>query len=146
MAQRSSEHRYQLPFDFTQKPEAPISVEQIVPVGSLSAFNTRPPGRGLFIRSVDDDAIIQTPTMAANFLMCEIFTPFDEFTQKEIVTLMLNTRNRIIHAALIYCGTINAGHQRTAEFLRPATLVNTRSMVPAHRHPRGDLSLGRLSA
>ena len=139
MVRRSSEHRYQLGFDFTREPEEPVP-EQTIYDGTLSNFDNREPKLGRFIRSVDYDESVQTPSIAANFLMREVFVPFDDFTQEELTVLALNTRNRITHTALIYRGTIDAIHVRTAEIFRPAILVNARSIMLAHVHPSGEAS------
>ena len=137
MPERRPGPETQLAFDFSAKPES-SPPEQIVRAGLLANFDSRESGLGRFIRSVDHDVQIQTPALAANFLMQQIFTPFDDFTQEELVALMLNTKNRITHTALIYRGTINAIFVRNAEVFRPAILANARSIMLAHNHPSSD--------
>ena len=137
MPERGPTHESQLAFEFPRKVERP---PPLAPVrgGILADFDSREPGLGRFIRSVEHDVQIQTPAMAAEFLLQQVFTPFDEFTQEELVTLMLNTKNQITHVGLIYRGTINAIHVRNAEVFRPAILANARSIMLAHNHPSGD--------
>ena len=139
MPERRSGHEYQLAFDFTQKPESPAP-DQIIRAGTFASFDAREPQLGRFIRSVEYDAAVQSPAVAARFLMQEIFTPFEEFTQEELVALMLNRKNIITHTALIYRGNIDGIFVRNAEVYRPAVLANARSIMIAHNHPSGDPS------
>ena len=113
---------------------------QTVRTGVLADIEPREPGLSRFIRSVDHDAVIQTPAVAADYLVNQLFTPFEDFMQEELVALMLNTQNRITHTALIYRGTIDSIYVRNAEIFRPAIQVNARSIMLAHSHPSGDPS------
>ena len=137
MPERRPGHEYQLAFDFTQRPES-SPPDQIIRGGTLANFDSREPHLGRFIRSVDHDVQIQSPATAAHFLMQQVFTPFEDFSQEELVTLMLNMKNRITHMALIYRGTIDSIYVRNAEIYRPAILANARSIMLAHVHPSGE--------
>ena len=139
MAPQSQEHLSQLAFDFSAKPEArpaPAPLYRIEP-GQLAGLNGREAELGRFVRTVDAAITINTPRVAAEFLQQQVFAPFELFEQEELVTLMLNTKNRITHEALIYRGTINAVYIRPAEIFRPAIRLNALAIILAHNHPSG---------
>ena len=93
----------------------------LVEFGGLPAENptllAQPPFEGLttpqeglsrFVRSVNEEVVIRTANDAANHLMRHVYTPFNQFDQEELWTLLMNTKNRVTHEVLIYRG--NAQH------------------------------------
>ena len=137
MAERGPRHETQLAFEFLQKPKETPS-GPVVRGGILSSFDSREPGLGRFIRSVEHDVQIQTPALAANFLMQQVFTPFDEFTQEELYALMLNTQEQDNACSAHLSGHHRQHHVRNAEIYRPAIQVNARSIMPRSFTSSGD--------
>lgn len=130
--------RYQLPLlvEFGGRPaEDPLVVCQTV-------FDELTRGQGAersrFVRAVREEVIVRTPADAANHLMQHIFTPFDQFDQEELWTLLLNTRNRITHEVLVYRGTLNSINVRLAEMFKEAVRANAASLIFSHCHPSGE--------
>jgi DNA repair protein RadC len=120
---RSPEHRYQL------------SLEYPAP----SFLDSREPSLHRFIREAAPPApIVNSPAVAAHYLMERIYTPFASFTNEELWLLLLNTRNRITHEALLYRGTINEIRIRPAEVFRAAIRYNAAGLILSHCHPSGD--------
>ena len=60
--------------------------------------------------------------------------------QEEVRVLMLDTRNRLLGAPMIYRGSLNAANMRVAEVFRDAIRANSASIIVAHNHPSGDPS------
>jgi DNA repair protein RadC len=52
--------------------------------------------------------------------------------------LLLNTKNRITHEALVYRGTVNSIYIRPAELFKEAVRVNAPALLLSHVHPSGD--------
>jgi len=115
---------YQYAFDFGQKP--------LDPAGLVYEGGHR------FVRTVHEHIVVRSPAEVAQHAMTHIFTPFAALEQEELWTLLLNTKQRITHEALIYRGTINMLSVRMAEVFRPAIRYNAAFLVLAHNHPSGD--------
>jgi DNA repair protein RadC len=124
MARPEQARRYQLAFDFAQKPLEPAEFYQ--------------EGRYRFIRPLQERVIVRSPTQAAQHFMQRIFTPFARCDQEELWALLLNSKNRITHEALIYRGNLNQIHTRLAEIFKPAIYYNAAGFIIAHNHPSGD--------
>jgi DNA repair protein RadC len=72
---------------------------------------------------------------AAQHLLTHIFTPFAAFEQEELWTLLLNTKHRITHEAMIYRGSLNQVTVRLADVFKPAIRYNAACLILAHNHP-----------
>lgn len=116
--------KYQLGFDFDQQPVEPAEFYQ--------------EGNQRFIRTLQERIIVHSPAQAAHHLMSRVFTPFASFEQEELWSLLINSKNRITHEALIYRGNINQIHVRLAEIFKPAIRYNAAGFILAHCHPSGD--------
>lgn len=81
-------------------------------------------------------AQVRTPADAAQILMPEMGV----LEQEEVRTLALDTRNRVIGAAMVYRGSLNAASMRMAEVFKDAIRLNAASVIVAHNHPSGDPS------
>lgn len=129
--------RYQLPLlvEFGGRPaEDPIAVCQTV-------FDDLASGRqegNRFVRAVREEVIVRSPADAANHLLQHVYTPFDQFDQEEVWTLLLNTRNRITHEVMVYRGTLNMVNIRLAEIFKEAVRANAASFLLSHCHPSGE--------
>ena len=58
--------------------------------------------------------------------------------QEEVRTLLLDTRNRVICAPMIYRGSLNSCGVRIGEMFKAAIRHNAASVIVAHNHPSTD--------
>lgn len=93
---------------------------------------------GQHVRLIHEPYFVLSSTDAVNYLMREIFVPFDQFKQEQLYTLLLDQRNRITHDVMIYKGTVNAINIRPAEIFMEAVRQNSPSIILSHCHPSGD--------
>lgn len=91
-------------------------------------------GKRLMLTAPEDKPLVRTPNDAAQLLMVEMGL----LEQEEVRTVMLDTRNRLIGAPMIYRGSLNAAAMRTGELFREAIRANAASVVVVHNHPSGD--------
>ncbi len=87
-------------------------------------------------RQLQDALQIRQPKDAYDFLRFEM----EGLEQEQMRVLNLNTKNKIMSAAMIYQGSLHTTVVRIAEILRPAILENANGIVIAHNHPSGDSS------
>jgi len=125
--------RYQLPFDFGRRPEQSLVSYQI----GFAGVESQPEGSGRFVRQVREEIVVRSPYDAAQHLLDRIFTPIEAFDQEELYVLLLNTKNRITHEAMIYRGTVNTIYIRPAELFKEAVRVNAPALLLSHVHPSG---------
>jgi len=135
------ESALQLRMDFGRPLPESSPAAYPVKAGLFDELGPRDADLGRFVRRVQEGVSARTPAEVAAYFMQHIYTPWDDFTQEEFYTLMLDTKNRPTHAAMIYRGTLNAVYIRTAEVFRPAILHNAASIIMAHNHPSGDVAL-----
>lgn len=91
-------------------------------------------GRRLLVASPDSRPQITSPNDAANFLMLEM----SGHEQEHLISIMLDTKNRIIGTHTIYVGNVNASIVRVSEVFREAVRQNATAIIVAHNHPSGD--------
>jgi hypothetical protein len=117
---------YQLPFEF------PTPGHNSESEGELPRF----------VREVAEPVYVRAPLDAAQHLITRVYVPFEAFDQEELFVLLLNTKNRITHEAMVYRGTIDMVQIRLAELFKPAIQVNAPNIILSHNHPSGrpDLS------
>ena len=129
--------RYQLPllveFGGTPAPDPTAMVHSV-----LDGLSQGEPGISRFVRPVREELFIRTPRDAAEHLLQHVYTPFDQFDQEELWTLLLNNKNRVTHEVLVYRGTINTVYVRLAELFKEAVRVNAAGFLLSHCHPSGD--------
>jgi DNA repair protein RadC len=141
-----SERLHQFRFDEHFQPTTPQDVTPAhftgVPFPSRERQfpqpNEDPLGR--YVYQVKEDILIDSPHAAAQYLIEQVYTPFEQFDQEETWVLMLNTKNKITHKAMVYRGTINTVHVRIAELFKEAVKVNAASILLSHNHPSGTAS------
>jgi DNA repair protein RadC len=126
--------RYQLPFDFGRKPDHSLVRYEW---GFMGGEN--PTGIARFVRQVREEIVVRTPYDAAQHLLNHVFYPFDAFDQEELFVLLLNTKNRITHEAMVYRGTVNSINIRPAELFKEAVRLNAPALVLSHCHPSGSV-------
>lgn len=93
---------------------------------------------GRFVREVKESVQVITPTIAGQYLLDRVFTPFEQFDQEETWVLLLNTKHWITYEVMIYRGTINSAIIRAAEIFKPAVRMNAQVIIMAHNHPSSD--------
>jgi DNA repair protein RadC len=120
MGRHEKANPYQYAFDFGQKP--------LDPAGLVYE------GRHRFVRTLHEAVVVRTPAAAAQHRLTHIFTPFAAFEQEELWTLLLNTKQRITHEAMIYRGRLNQVTVRLADGFKPAIRYNTACLILAHNH------------
>ena len=91
-------------------------------------------GRRALAPIPDERPQIRTPSDAAQLLMVEM----SSLEQEEVRTLLLDTRNRVIGAPMIYRGSLNSCGVRIGEMFKAAIRHNAASIIVAHNHPSSD--------
>jgi DNA repair protein RadC len=128
--------RYQLPFDFARRDEPSPVTYAIGWRGEEGQLDDS----GRLVRAVREEVIVRSPFDAAQHLLTHIYQPFEAFDQEELWVLLLNTRHRLTHEALVYRGTVNSIQLRPAELFKAAVRVNAPALLLSHVHPSGDPS------
>lgn len=90
---------------------------------------------GQHVRLIREPYFVRSPTDAVDYLMREVFSPFEQFRQEHLYTLLLDQKNRITHDVMVYKGTVNAINIRPAEIFMEAVRQNTPSIILSHCHP-----------
>ena len=85
------------------------------------------------ITSDDDRPSIHSPANARDLLWPLI----GHKEQENLAVLVLDTRNRLMEARIIYQGSVNASMIRISEILRPAIVINAPAIIVGHNHPSG---------
>lgn len=93
-----------------------------------------------FVREVQEPVAVTSPARVAQYLMEHVYAPFEEVTQEELWSLLVNNKLRVTHEVMVYRGTVNEINTRAAEILREAVRVNAPALVLSHAHPSGDPS------
>jgi DNA repair protein RadC len=93
-------------------------------------------GRRLAVAEAPARPVVQSPEDAAGLLLYEMGV----LEREHLRVLLLDTRNRLIRAAEVYQGSLNASAIRVAEVFRDAVQANAAAVIIAHNHPSGDPS------
>ena len=93
-------------------------------------------GRRALVPIPDERPQITTPSDAAQLLMVEM----SSLEQEEVRTLLLDTRNRVICAPMLYRGSLSSCGVRIGEMFKAAIRHNAAALIIAHNHPSGDAS------
>lgn len=139
-----AERLYQFRFDEKGELAAPQNVTPKEFTGLVYSNRRKPDAlpriseAGRFVREAKESVQIITPTIAGQYLLERVFTPFEQFDQEETWVLLLNTKHWITHDVMIYRGTVNSAIIRAAEIFKPAVRVNAQVIIMAHNHPSGD--------
>lgn len=96
------------------------------------------PHLGRFVREAPEPIPINSPAVAGRYLREQIYTPFEDFDQEEMWTLLLDSRCRVTHQVMVYRGTVSSVHVRPAELLKEAVRLNLPALIMAHNHPSGE--------
>ena len=95
---------------------------------------------GQHVREIREPLFVRTPMDAVNYLLNQVYVPFDQFKQEQLYVLLLDQKNRITHDVMVYKGTVNTVNIRVAELFREAVRQNSPSILLSHCHPSGDSS------
>jgi DNA repair protein RadC len=68
----------------------------------------------------------------------ELFSDLQNETKEKMLTLNLDTKNKILCFEVVAIGTTNQLLTRTMDVFRTAILVNAYSAIVVHNHPSGD--------
>jgi len=121
MARSEQVSPYQAAFDFGQTPWAPTPVEHL-----------------RFTYALIEQVTVRSPADVGQYLLTQVYTPFDVFQQEEAWVLLLNHKYQITHQSMIYRGTLNMLHMRIPEIFKPAVHFNAAALVLSHVHPSGN--------
>ena len=91
-------------------------------------------GRRLAVEVEDERPLIHSPADAANIFAGRMAG----LSQEEMHVLLLDTRNRVQRAVVVYRGNVNASMIRMSELFADAVRDNAPSIILAHNHPSGD--------
>jgi DNA repair protein RadC len=91
-------------------------------------------GRRLMAADPKERPRVASPADAANLLMSEMMF----LEQEHLRTILLDTRNRVLHTPTVYIGSLNSSVIRIGELFRAAIRENAAAMIIAHNHPSGD--------
>jgi DNA repair protein RadC len=81
-----------------------------------------------------DGSIVRTPADVVGYLGPEMA----DLAQEQLRVVLLDTKNRLLGASLVYQGGINSIMVRLADFFREAVRVNAAAILLVHNHPSGD--------
>jgi DNA repair protein RadC len=92
---------------------------------------------GQHVRVLSEPYIVRQPADAANYLLNQVYVPFEQFKQEQLYVLLLDNKNHITHDVMVYKGTVNTVQIRVAELFMEAVKVNAPSVILSHCHPSG---------
>jgi len=81
-------------------------------------------------------AQVRSPADAARLIMAAI----GHYDQEHLVTLLLDTKNRVIKLHTVYIGTLNSSSVRVGEIFKEAVRVNAAALIVGHNHPSADIT------
>lgn len=105
-------------------------------VGSTTALRLKAAlalGRKL-LEPQEERLEISSPAKAAAILMPRLA----HLQQEYLVTLLLDTRNRVIEVVEVYRGSLNCSSVRIGEIYKAAIQQSAAGIVISHNHPSGD--------
>ena len=91
-------------------------------------------GRRIHISSNKNYGQVQSSTSLGQDLMNEM----GDLKQEHLVTLYLDTKNKIIRKRTIFIGTVNSSTANPREILHYAVKYMATSIIVVHNHPSGD--------
>lgn len=93
---------------------------------------------GRFIWRFEEPIRVTAPYELAEYLLEQVFCPFDALDQEELWVFLATLKNDITHEALVYRGTAFSSQMRVSEVFKEAVRYNRPALFIAHNHPSGD--------
>ena len=84
--------------------------------------------------STNKGRIVRKPADVIRFLGPELA----DLAQEQLRVILLNTKNQVLGASLVYQGGLNSIVVRLADCYREAVRVNAAAILLVHNHPSGD--------
>jgi len=91
-------------------------------------------GRRVAKLPIEERPSIASPEDVVNLIGYEMAA----LEQEQLRVVLLDTRNRILRAPMVYQGSVNEASVRIGELFREAVRANAVSMILVHNHPSGD--------
>ncbi len=91
-------------------------------------------GRRLLVAAPHERTVIKSPADAANLLLMDMAA----LEQEHLVTVILDTKNRVLKIHTVYIGSLNTAVVRVGELFREAIRLNAAAVIVCHNHPSGD--------
>ncbi len=88
-------------------------------------------------RKVTDAAAIGKPIRAAEQVV-DLFTDLQSEAKEKLLTIHLDTKNRILCFEVVAMGSLKAIYMRPMEVFRTSFPVNAHGAIVVHNHPSGD--------
>ncbi len=81
----------------------------------------------------------ERPTIERPSDMIKLLQPhLQDLPQEQVVSVLLDSHNRVIDMETIYIGSLSTTAVRVAEVFRSAIIRNCAGLILAHNHPSGD--------
>lgn len=115
----------------------PVELAQVKGIGIAKAAQLLAAvelGRRIALEQMGEQPAITRPDDVYALLHAQLR---DE-KQEQVLLLLLNTRNRVIHRATITKGTLDSSLLHPREVFREAIRHSASSIILAHNHPSGD--------
>lgn len=132
--------RYQLPLEFGQAAQTAVEVSRPqYNAPDLLVDSAADAIGGRFVRMLAEPVAIRDVVDIGEYLLNQVYTPFEQFDQEELWVHLLNVRHYLVCEALVYRGSVNTiGIIRAAEVFKPAVRINASALILSHVHPSGD--------
>jgi DNA repair protein RadC len=91
-------------------------------------------GRRLAAEAPEERPAVHSPQDAADLVRYEM----SALEQEELLVLLLDNRNRVLHIEPVYRGSVNSSQVRVGELFKAAIRRNAAALIVAHNHPSGD--------
>ena len=134
---RPSPEQYQLAFAFHQRNERPTQPYP-VQLAASTPIEARESSLGRFVHALNNPLPVHNPIDAATFLTEWVYHPFRQVDQEEMWSLLLDRRNHLTHAAMVYRGDVGSIAVRPAEVFKEAVRLNAPGLILSHVHPSGN--------
>lgn len=86
-----------------------------------------------------DDSQVETPAAVADYWRNNLpHADWYDPDKEAFVTLLLNTRRRVLGHNLVSLGTLDSSLVAPREVFRPAITIAASAIILAHNHPSGD--------
>lgn len=91
-------------------------------------------GRRLLSMQVEERTVVRSPEDVFNLLRAEMGL----LEQEHFRVIILNTRNHVLSAPVLYRGSVHSSVVRVGEVFREAVRLNAVAVIAVHNHPSGD--------